>query len=137
MMSFARWTSLTPGSCTRIRSPVEPVSATIGSATPSALTRRSIVCSAWRTESRRSCTMTGSRRRNVYAPTSEDARECRARLVVCQPPEFGVLWLWHAVDAEARRVDDLNAAHIEFRSLSELAQTLRVVSVSSRSASSV
>ena len=44
MISFARSTSVTPGSCTRIWSPFWPCCAMLGSVTPSSLTRRSIVC---------------------------------------------------------------------------------------------
>ena len=57
MISLARLTSETPGSCTRIWS-AAPWRATIGSATPSSLTRRSMVCSAWFTVSSRSCLTT-------------------------------------------------------------------------------
>jgi hypothetical protein len=53
MISLARATSVTPGICTRIWSP-SPCGATIGSATPSSLTRRSMVCSACATASCRS-----------------------------------------------------------------------------------
>ncbi len=45
MISFARSTSVTPGSCTRIWSPCG-CCAMLGSVTPSSLTRRSIVCRA-------------------------------------------------------------------------------------------
>ena len=54
MISFARFTSVTPGSCTRIWSFAVPCGATIGSATPSSFTRRSMVCSACFTDSSRS-----------------------------------------------------------------------------------
>jgi hypothetical protein len=55
MISLARFTSVTPGSWTRIWSTVL-CRATIGSETPSSLTRLSIVCSAWFTVSSRSWT---------------------------------------------------------------------------------
>ncbi len=51
MMRLAASTSVTPGSWTRIWSPLLPVAAITGSATPSALTRRSSVriasCTVW------------------------------------------------------------------------------------------
>jgi len=46
MISLARLTSDTPGSCTRIWS-ASLWRATMGSATPSSFTRRSMVCRAW------------------------------------------------------------------------------------------
>jgi hypothetical protein len=46
MISFARATSEMPGSWTRISSFDCPYREILGSATPSSLTRRSIVCSA-------------------------------------------------------------------------------------------
>ena len=65
MSAFARATSETPGSCTRIWSPPMPCGATMGSETPSSLTRRSMVWSAWRTASSRRDAATGPRIRNV------------------------------------------------------------------------
>ena len=63
MSSLARATSETPGNWTRIWSPPTPWGATIGSATPSSLTRRSMVSSACRTASSRSDCATGARMR--------------------------------------------------------------------------
>ena len=61
MISFARSTSSKPGSWTRIWCPPTLYGATIGSATPNSLTRRSIVCSACLTDSSRSDVSTGAR----------------------------------------------------------------------------
>ena len=57
-----------------IWSPAAPVRATIGSATPSSLTRRSIVCRACSTASSRSCTTRFGFITKLYDPPAPDSR---------------------------------------------------------------
>ena len=102
MTSFARSTSETPGSCTRIWS--APCCAMLGSVTPSSFTRRSIVCRACTTASSRSvCAMFG-RMRNVWLPPVPGLRSKST-------PSCSAAWRnacscagRHTVDAERRRI---------------------------------
>ncbi len=76
MISFACETSVTPGSWMMIWScePCELWRATTGSATPSSLTRRSMVRIAWSTVSVRSWLAMFGLILNVYVPLTPESR---------------------------------------------------------------
>ncbi len=74
MISFARATSVTPGSCTSSWSPVLPYTEMFGSVTPSSLTRRSIVVRACTTACSRIVRSMFGFSLNSYAPPAPGLR---------------------------------------------------------------
>ena len=81
-----------------------PCAATIGSATPSSLTRRSIVCSACVTASSRSVPLDVRLHREACRCRRRRTRGCRScSISVAELPEQRVLRLGHAGDRNRRR----------------------------------